>query len=283
MKRLLALVLVLMAAVATSPAAAEGYVFECDDEEIVNGVPFTVALMRSGFTYTATAIGLDGFDPIIAVFDEEGEGTCNDNSEDAAEYGAELPTSGEVDPSEDSAQVLFSHNDSDGFQDMTIVVGSASDDEGEFVLILEGMAATDADGFGDPFFVSITEDMVEAEVPLSVYMFGVSDSFDPLFYLGDFDDDEVVALEDEDGNVYGCDDAGNEELCWGESEALDGSFVSRSNGRETEGDEFDAMMVIETEGLDVEDGFSLFFVMTSYQQQSFGDYVLAFHAGVQEP
>ena len=64
--------------------------------------------MRSGFTYTATAIGINGFDPVLAVLDTEtGEGLCSDDDSGAANYAANLPTTGASRPPNLSAQIDF--------------------------------------------------------------------------------------------------------------------------------------------------------------------------------
>src|SRR5262245_29821169 len=87
-----------------------------DGSEFDNGVEIVVSQMRSGFTYTATAIGLNGFDPVLAVLDTKtGNGLCNDDEPDASNYAANLPTTGYVPASGTSGQVRFNQNISKTF------------------------------------------------------------------------------------------------------------------------------------------------------------------------
>jgi len=117
-------------------------------------------------------------------------------------------------------------------------------------------------------------------VPLSVYMVSITSGLDPLLYLAD---ESFNIATDEVGNSIFCDDGGNANLCWGENSSLAGSSLSRAGGRrDVPGGEFDAMLQIplgQYGSLDFGDGpWYLTFVMTSFEQQTFGDYVIAFHA-----
>ncbi|MBC7810416.1 MAG: hypothetical protein H7175_04680, partial [Burkholderiales bacterium] len=61
-------------------AQSAGITVTCDNGQTINnGMEVTVIQMRSGFTYTATAIGINGFDPVLAVIDTTtGSGLCTD-------------------------------------------------------------------------------------------------------------------------------------------------------------------------------------------------------------
>jgi hypothetical protein len=254
-----------------------GYSVTCENgAEFDNGVEFVVNQMRPGFTYTATAIGIDGFDPVLAVLDADGQGLCNDDEADAADFFANLPSTGRVAADSLTAQVQFSQNLGE-MADVSLVVGGFGNTTGEFVLILEGMASTDADVLGDPFSVRLTPGLVNSAVPLSTYMIGVPDGVDPLFYLLGENGEPLV---DEAGDTILCDDGGG--TCWGENESLAGAGVARTSGRQADADSFDAMLTIPMEefrSLDFDDGpFYLTFVMTRFQGSAAGDYVIAFHA-----
>ncbi len=100
------------------------------------------------FTYTATAIGVNGYDPVIGVGDSEsGINLCNDDEPSAGKYSVSLPSTGEVDSSETNAQMPFYHSNS-GLADISLVIGSPDGSDGEFILVLEGMAVTTNDGKG---------------------------------------------------------------------------------------------------------------------------------------
>jgi hypothetical protein len=281
MRRLVIFVLLccMIAPLAAQAQQSGGFSVTCDNgASFDNGIEIIVTQMRSGFTYTATAVGIDGFDPVLAVLDSTGSGLCNDDDANAAAYGADLPTTGSVSPSNLSAQVTFDQNSSSTFADVSLVVGGLGNTTGEFVLILEGMAVTSGDGRGDVFSVRLTPDMVASGVPLSVYMISFDTDLDSFIYRGD---ENLDVLADANGNDIYCDDAGNTELCYGSSEALGSSFVSTAAG-ELPGYERDAMLSLPIDQLELSDDPDLNFfnfVMTSYNQESQGHYALTFHMG----
>ena len=243
--------------------------------EIIGGVEVVVNI-RPGFTYTATAIGIDGFDPVIAVVVQDEVQNCNDDSSDAGEYTANLPTTGSISSSNLNAQINY-NNPFNGLENVSIIVGGYRGQTGEFLLVLEGMAATNADGSGvaagDPFWVNVTPNMVSSGVDLSLYMIGVDNSIDPYMSLFDYDESEQLIT---------CDDAGTS-LCQEDTTSLSGFSVSRTNGREANGDNLDSMLLLATTTLtDIEAGDNLFlpFLMTTYQQNTTGEYLVAFHIGI---
>jgi hypothetical protein len=165
--------------------------------------------------------------------------------------------------------------------DISLIVGGFGNTAGEFLLVIEGLAVTSADGSGnlagDPFSVHVTPNMMASGVPVTAYMISVTDALDPYMRLIDADYNTITL----DNSPVICDDSGNASLCWGESTALSNSSVSRSGGRQLGGFQYDAMLTIpnETLGLGPNDEGYLNFLMTTYQQQTFGDYLVAFHLG----
>lgn len=277
-------IFILLFAMVLGSAQAEpsaGISVDCDNGAgFENGIKVTVIQMRSGFNYTATAIGMDDFDPVLAVLDEDGRGLCSDNTPAADYYQAILPTSGEVEPSDNTAQVVFAQRSREAFADVSLVVGEAEDNEGEFVLILEGMAATSADGAGDIYSVQLTPNLINSGVPLSVYMISVTTALDPLMYIPNTENVREAA-EDRDGDPMLCDDSGSRS-CWGDTEDLSDSGISRTNNRGLAGGPLDSMLSLDLEGLELPDDdedYFYFFVATSYEQTTFGDYVMVFHLG----
>lgn len=243
-------------------------------QQISNGVEVAVN-MRPGFTYTATVVGVDGFDPVLAVVNRGEVFDCNDDSSDAATYEVNLPSTGRVGTSRFNSQLPFSHT-FDGFEDISLVVGGFGGSVGEFVLILEGMAVTSADGSGanagDPFRIRLTPNIVNATIDATVYMIGVDASVNPLVRLVDPDSNEILS----------CDDAGNTNRCSAGSLPMDSAFVTRNNGRFADADESDSMLVIPTTTLtdvDFSQDLSLRLLMTSFSQDTFGEYLVAFHMG----
>ena len=256
--------------------AGTGMTVECDNGgSFNNGVPVTVVQMRSGFNYTATAIGLNGFDPVLAVLDTSGSGLCTDDDATGAGYSASLPTTGQIAPSNTSSQIHFANNSGNAFEDVTLVVGGFDNQPGEFLLILEGMAVTSGDGAGDAFSIQLTPGMVASGVPLTVYMISVTDALDPLMATVDAD---YNFLTNDAGNFLACDDAGDVNNCWGNSASLRGSYVSRSRGRELGGFGFDSMLSFDLDQSMTDSYINI--LMRSSSQATFGDYLVAIHAGI---
>jgi hypothetical protein len=220
---------------------------------------------------------------VLAVLDAQtGEGLCSDDESSARRYSADLPTTGVVSPSNLSAQVTFDQNSASTFADISLVVGGFGNTAGEFILILEGMGVTSGDGAGDAFSVRLTPGMVASGTPLTVYMITRGDgSVDPLMYRGD---ENLDVLADANGNDIYCDDAGNSDLCYGNSVDLSNSSVTINTGT-LPGWQYDSMLMLPIDGLQLSDNpdFNFFnFVMTSYQQQTQGQYLLVFHIGMTE-
>lgn len=245
-----------------------------DGSSFTNGVEVRVIQMRSGFNYTATAIGINGFDPVLAVLDSSGRGLCTDDDGRAAAYSAWLPTTGEIAPSRLSSQITFANNSPSPFADISLIVGGLNNATGEFLLILEGMALTSNDGAGDAFAVQITPGMIASKIAPTVYMISVTNNFDPLIALIDADYNFRL---DTSKNYIACDNAGYN-TCWGESYEMTGYYVSRTQQRTLGGGSYDAMLRIPLR----EDDAWLFynFLMRSSGMRTYGDYIVAFHIGI---
>lgn len=275
-----ALLLMLMAL----PAAAQtGVSVTCTNgPSFENGVEIQVIQMRAGFTYTATVIGLGDFDPILAVLDPNGRGLCADDVREAASYNVDLPTTGAVRGNNLASQVRFDQRTGRNMADVSLVVGSVNNMPGEFVLILEGMAATAADGAGDPFGVRLTPDMIASGIPLSVYMVAVTNSVDPFMAMIDAD---YNYREDVDGNTIYCDDASDANLCWSGPYDVRNSYVTRRGNQRLPLYDTDSILTMRLDDVTLDsnpDNNFFNFIMTTYQQSTFGDYVIAFHAGVDD-
>ncbi|MBC7870056.1 MAG: hypothetical protein H7Y09_04395 [Chitinophagaceae bacterium] len=282
MKRLSLLILLGLLLVMVNAASAQNedgtISVTCDSGgSFDNGVEVTIVQMRTGFNYTATALGINGFDPVLAVLGENDEGLCTDDAPDIEDFQANLPTTGEIEGQNLNSQVVFNNGQNSGMADIRLVVGGFGNTAGEFLVILEGMAVTDADGIGDIFQVRINELMIASEVNVTAYVISVRNELDPLIFLVDGD---VEQVDDQDGDAVACDDAGNANLCWGESESLDGYFVPRANGNLLPGFQYDAMLSLPLDE-DMADSF-FNFIVNSYQNTSFGDYVIAFHIAIGE-
>ena len=283
--RVLFLLAVFLVVLAAPTQAQDGIRIVCPNGQVIeNGVEIIVS-MRPGFTYHATAVGIDGFDPVLAVSDRNGTSLCADDESTAFTYSANLPTTGLVPESALSSQVPFHHNFS-GFADISLTIGGFGNTSGEFIVVLEGMAVTSADGSGpdsgDPFSLHITPNVTASGVPIGAYMISVTSGLDPIMKIMG---EDSQPFQFDDGSYFACDDAGNSSLCWGDSASLVGSYISRTRNRQLPGGSLDAMMIVPTSelGLGPQDEGYLTWNMASSGNGTTGDYVVVFHLGTGVP
>lgn len=275
---LLSALLVVGGAAVVQAQTSGSFTVNCDDgSSFSNGVEFRVIQMRAGYDYKATAVGLNGFDPVLAVLDETGDGLCNDDAASAARYAADLPSTGVVRASQLSSQITFNPSSDTGFVDVSLVVGGYGDQPGEFILILEGMSATEADNGGDPVVVMLTQDMINSGT-LAGYMITRGQSnVDPVVSLVDSD---YAPLTDDSGTTILCDDSGTNS-CWGTTSDLSDYSVTINTGT-LPGWQYDAYLNLDISGLTMSkdpDENWLQFLLSSYPGTS-GQYLAVFHAGV---
>ncbi len=253
-----------------APAVTQGETFTCEGVTVTNGVEIIIN-MRPNFTYTATAIGIGNFDPVIGVWFTENpaESLCNNDTSDATRVRVNLPDTGLITGSNISAQMPFSHSSSD-LANISVVIGEARSSTGEFVLVLEGMAATEADGPGDPFTVDINSVLIAGGI-LDVFMIGAESQLDPQIFLVNVVDGKYEVWKDGEGDDIYCDNAGTQ-FCWSDGVTLDGGVVTNATRRDIFADENDAALRLGIESMDPQ---LMNFLMTSYKQTR-GQYILVF-------
>lgn len=259
----------------TTTVTGTGVSASCDGLVVNNGVEIVVRQMRPGFSYTATVVGLGEFDPVLIVRETVNPDACiaSDDADGAANYSVNLPTSGQVSAGTLSSQLDFRHTNA-SMTDISLIVSDYNGNAGEFVLVLEGMAVTREDNAGDPFSVLVNPAVINSEAGLTVYMLGAETQLDPKFYLLDGNYDQWV---DSDGNEIFCDDGGDAAYCWGASSSLEGSLVRRGSRATINADSRDAMMSLLLGGLSPQ---PLTFLMSSYDRETTGQYVIVFHVGL---
>ena len=120
---------------------------------------------------------------------------------------------------------------------------------------------------GDPFSVLVDQNVINSGTNLSAYMISRTTELDPLMRV----------FDDADALVYECDDAGAA-TCVGQSSNLSGYYVSEEGGYQLPGYNLDSMLSLNLR--DWRAGNAVNFLMTSFNQSSFGDYVVAFHMGI---
>ncbi|MDX2137910.1 MAG: serine protease [Chloroflexota bacterium] len=246
-----------------------------------NGAKVTIVQMRSGFDYTATVIPIGDFDPLLFAYSPDAEdGVCNDDSDRASDYQLVLPSTGEVPASNLASQVVF-RQPIDGLANMELIVGGLNGQSGEFVLMIEGMGVTNADGAGDPFFLHMTQSVVDSGNAVFVYQIGIENSLDPALSAVTFnsDTDSFNTLTDGNDDPLFCDNAGNSRSCWGfGGETLLSGFAVFNGRNNFVADERDAMMAISPAAA-AEAGFApmLFLLNRSPGSNASGQYISLWH------
>ena len=240
-------VVLLLTVAAALPVGAQAE-FTCNDGTgvvISNGVEFS-ANVQPG-SYTAAVIGLNGFDPVMAVVDPaSGDHLCNDDDSGAASIAASLPSTGDVPASNLSAGILFS-NDSEDLLDLLILVSDRNGASGEFILLFQGMQVSAEDGDGDPYSVNGSPNLVNSGVGIHAYVIHFSPNFDPVLKIVD----ENNAVVNVNGLVQ-CDDASNPATCWpGDNTVVSLEGSGFTDGSATiVGDPYDAALFVSTDLLD---------------------------------
>lgn len=249
--------------------------FDCPTgNDIVNGIEILLTDVRPD-NYVVTALGINGFDPVIGVSAESGDYECSDDEPSTNNYQVDLPTTGEVDDSNLNAQMALA-NFGSTFQDFRIVVGGFSDVGGEVVVLIEGFAVTPADNAGDIYSVAVTDNLIASGIPLTAYQIARFTDLDPYMYIVDEDYNVLVG---DNGDDIICDDAGNPQRCFGESFELDSSSVTTA-ARSTPGGDFDAMISLDLSNLDGGSNSYLNYLFSSFDQQTTGEYDAIFHFGI---
>jgi hypothetical protein len=257
------------------PFAYEPISISCDNgAAITNGVQVTVSQMRPGFTYTATAVGLDGFDPVLAVQYEDGSGLCNDDSDAASRFAFTIPGEGAVGGQTTSSRISFDQPNRNGLADVNLIVGGYGGQGGSFLLVLDGMAVTGADGAGDPFFLTLTESLLSTNESVIVFMMSKARDLDALIEVLDFENDSFFQAQATNGATMVCDDAGTTS-CWGDSVGLE-QFEVDLGGSRYIGKSTDAMIIVTPQEMENLGLPLLLYRFTSLNQRTSGQYLLVF-------
>ncbi len=209
----------------TSPTIAQDVEIDCGDDVIIrNGVDIQFPNIDVNAIHTVTALSIAGYDPVVAVFNQQQNGGCNDDSVIAQAYSVDLPTTGFVPNSSLNAQMNF-----DSSTLMRVVVGEFDALDGEVLLMVEGLSY---EGFPDRINVTVTDDMIQAGIPLTAYVLEEVPGLDLALAVVD---DNGVPLRDARSLPVECDDAGDNELCWGAHVPLIDSYTNVSNTTFTDG------------------------------------------------
>ena len=251
---------------------AQDLEIDCGDDVIIrNGVDIQFPNIDVDTIHTVTAISIAGYDPVVAVFNQEQNGSCNDDSIDASGYIADLPTTEFIPSSNLNAQMTYTGSF------MRVVVGEFDNLDGEVLLMVEGMTF---DGLPDRVNVTVTNDMIQAGIPLTAYAIEKVPGLDLALALVD---DNGVPLLDARSQSVQCDDAGDNTICWGAHVPLIDSYTNVSNTVETSGTALSPMLSIPLSANDV--GTIVPFQINQSSdpaQDSTGEYIFLLHYGIGE-
>jgi len=218
----------------TGITSAQGVEIECGDDLVIqDGIDVQFPTVSRDDIHYVTALGIGDYDPVLAVFNQQQFGSCNDDSVDAIDTDLEFPTTGYVPLSDFNAGMEFTGNTF-----MRAVMGDYDNLDGEAVLMVEGLTM---DGQPDLVNVIVTERMIESQIPLTAYAIPATENLDLKMALVD---DNGVPLFDDAGDTVECDDAGDNELCWGAHVSLLEAFTNVSETRITEGTAISPMLSI---------------------------------------
>jgi hypothetical protein len=259
----------------TGPAT--GMEVSCGDNvNFSNGTEVILRGVPAGESYRITAIGLNGFDPVLAVLDTTtGEGNCIDDAPEAASFTLNLPSTGPVSGTQVSSQIFYTQETGVALADISIVVGGYNNAGGEFLLSIEGANIRPQDQGVDLLSVRLTPGLVASGVPVIAYMGGLEQGFDPLMFVAE--PQTFAPLQLDDGTFVACDDAGTPE-CFGGTTPLTGSTITVPETTYTF-TQTDSLLGVPVDGFDVSDGATLYLDigLSSYQGASTGLYGVLLH------
>ena len=259
-----------------APTTSGGFSVSCGaDAFFDNGAEIAIDNVPVGVEYRITALGVLGFDPILAVFNGDADGICSDDSEIVATYNVNLPTTAGITEPSRGSQVTFTRESGDS-ESLSIVVGGYNNQPGEVVIIIEGGEITDDDGRGDLYSLALTQNILDDD--FAVYMISEVSALDGFLQIvnrrGEVLDDNGIPLT--------CDDAGSDR-CWSPIGVLSDSTVSTYNQQALRGGLLDPALFFDDSVLQAisTEREALNIRATSYNQESVGRYVMVFQLGVE--
>lgn len=266
---LISIFLLLLGVVPAVGAKPSAQFAGCDFEDKLDSGAFFYARQLNGVDLNVTVLGVDGFDPAVALRNAEtGEIlVCNDDGRDIESVAVNLP-SVTTEPSEKNAQASV-RVPSDERWDVEIIVTSADDVLGEFVVLISGPSvfpAADQDLYG----MATSQSMVDAEVPIGIYVANLGLPQNPL-------NPEVTFKFGEDFSET-CKASSSSRLCGSNSEDLTGFTVTLEADTPIELTGNDVMLFYQAGGepseFDIE--------VNSADFSSTGPYYLMIHSGLGE-
>src|SRR5690606_9229501 len=155
------------------PGGSSEFLLECQDGmEIAVSSRIVLRQVSPEFSYRVTAIGIDTFDPVVAVISEPGVGECNDNIGGLSGSQIAVPGVGFVQANDLSAQIT-ARTPFNQFGDIEIAVGGVLGSIGQFAVVIEGFRINPSTEI-DQILVSVPNAAVNES--LGVFMIGRTDN-----------------------------------------------------------------------------------------------------------
>ncbi|RMG87908.1 MAG: hypothetical protein D6712_04810 [Chloroflexi bacterium] len=236
-----------------------------------NGVVFIAQFMPNE-TRNLYALGINGFDPVMVITEPSGNLICVDDEPMAADYEANLPTTGSIPASSTNALYAYT-NTSNQAEMITIIIGDYSGRDGEFLFVINDMYFDFTANLGTYQGFEVTDNLGS----VTTYATSADDgsTFDAFLRLVD---DQLAPVVDSTGQWVECDDA-VATTCWGQSYNMGGSFI-RQRQSIAIGSGTDAVIRFVPSPSDLNKVY-YFFVNNELNQSA--PYNLAFHTVITTP
>lgn len=258
--------------------AIEPFSYTCQNGTVIENAVRAIVNYRTG-QYTTTVIGIGDFNPRLAIVDQqERELSCVDDSA-AFDYTLDLPTTGTVNSSPNSVRTTFTVS-GQNFLDVYFYVDNANGTGGEFLILFEELRYTVTDRIGDNVFISYTEQVAASPVPLTVYLFHVDESLDPILYTVTRVNKPITL----DGELIACDDAGTL-ACYGAGREQSLFELTQQVTTTVVGNDGDAMLTLPHDIAEqvLTRAGNVKYVLGGYERDSEGQYLAIVHVGVADP
>lgn len=165
-----------------TPTSESEFLLTCQDGlEIVVSSRIVLRQVSPEFSYRFTAVGIDDYDPVLAVITGPGSGNCNDNVDGLGGSQIAVPGIGFVEANDLSAQVT-ARTALNQFGDVEVAVGGIAGSTGQFAVVVEGFRISPSTEL-DQVLISVPG--AAANETLGVFMIGRTDSLDPTMRLYD--------------------------------------------------------------------------------------------------
>lgn len=215
------------------------FVVMCEDgRQLVAGLKITFLDAQPGVSYQITAMGIEDFDPVIAVVTEPGVGECNNNEPDSIGSQVAVPGIGFLEASAATAQ-LDATAPRSASETLEVLVGGYAETSGRFAVAIEDFDITTPDEV-NRFLVQVPS--ASSREPLGVFMIGRTNDLNPYLtlvtdlqqYADPFDVEAVTPTQV-------CDDSANATCVT--TPAMEGGGVIIENGQTFVADNLDAGII----------------------------------------